>query len=108
MGFRYASQRWRSDDELLISASEYTDWKATGAWGMRAFRWKVDNGEVTDTPYVGQVVCLTSTRIVLMQRVPDPADPQGKKQIAAFSGGALWEPAVPILPPRTTSIRASQ
>jgi hypothetical protein len=91
-----ASIRWRTDDELLVSATEYKGWKATGAWGQRAFRWHIATGQVTETTYTGQVVCTTGSRIVLRRNVADASDPEGKKQLATYSGAAFWDPAVTI------------
>jgi hypothetical protein len=103
-GFRYQIRRyWRTDDELLLSASQYKDWKAAGAWDQRVFRWNIETGAISETPYVGSLNCATKGRLVLRRdvEVPDDSDPakeknRNKRIRMVLSGAVFGEPAEPI------------
>ena len=95
-GFRYWGTRWRTDSELLIKAAQYKDWKAQGAWDQRIFRWNIDTDEIANTPYVGNLVCATASRLVVLRVVPDASDPAKKKSREVYSGAVFGEPVTPI------------
>lgn len=98
-GFRYQiHQYWRTDNELLLSASQYKDWKAPGAWDDRVFRWDIETGAITDTPYVGSLTCASKDRLVLRQDVPDTSGTTKRKTRMVLSGAVFGQPAIPFEP----------
>jgi len=94
MGYEVKGTRWRNDHELVFEAFRYREWRAQGAWDQRVFRWNIDSGDITPTPYVGSVECLTEKRIVLRRDVPDQSDIKGKKQRHVYSVALFGEPAI--------------
>jgi hypothetical protein len=95
-GFDFFGLRWRTDQELVVDAAVYKDWRAPGPWDQRVFRWNIDKDEISELPYTGGVVCLASNWIVLRRDVPNTSDPKSKKERIVLSAALFGQPAEAI------------